>query len=73
MVREFPADATTDWIDGEVPAESVDREDLGNRKAGCEGAPGIVTAIDFQYVSTAPPTSSVTPLKGVTMFISKVT
>jgi len=39
MVREFPADATTDWIDGEVPAESVDREDLGNRKAGCEGAP----------------------------------
>ena len=73
MVREFPADATTDCIEGEVPVESVGREDLDNRKTGCETILGIATAMDFQYVSTAPPTSSVTPLKGVMMLTSKVT
>ncbi len=31
------------------------------------------TAKDFQYVSTAPPISSVTPSKGVIMLISKET
>ena len=30
-------------------------------------------AIDFQYVSTAPPISRVTPLKGLTTLISNVT
>ena len=46
-----------------------------NRGVAVFAAAGAVwgTARDFQYVSTAPPISSVTPSKGVIMLISKET
>jgi hypothetical protein len=49
------------------------RDNRGVAVFAAGGGVVLGTARDFQYVSTAPPISSVTPSNGVMMLISKVT
>jgi hypothetical protein len=73
IVKRCPPVLLMEWTDGEPCAEPMRLERWGHRgKPGCE-IDAIGIAIDFQYVSTSPPTSRVTPWKGVIIFTSKST
>ena len=68
-VREWLPTVAIECVAGDVVAEPIER--AGGAKRGVISfAAGVFAglAIDFQYVSTAPPISNVTPLKGVTTF-----
>lgn len=71
IVSACPPPATAD-ADGEVAVELSESDESGGRGVRSGGAESGI-AIDFQYVSTAPPISSVTPLNGRMTLISKST
>lgn len=71
IVSACPPGATAE-TEGEVVADSEDSEDKDGRGVRSGGTESGI-AIDFQYVSTAPPISSVTPLNGRITLISKST
>ena len=67
-----PIDPLIEYVEGEVLADANDRNGCPIREADfCDVGKGV--AKDFQYVSTAPPISSVTPRNGVTILTSKET
>jgi hypothetical protein len=71
-VNACAAELASEWLDGEVCADpkvnEVHRDEIC-LEVTLEGG----MAGDFQYVSTSPPTSSVTPSNGETMLTSQRT
>ena len=73
-MSECPDATVVERFDGDVCADVIDRVD-GWDLDGTSLDDGVGTGVanDFQYVSTAPPISNVTPRKGVMMFTSNAT
>ena len=67
-----PADPLMEYARGDTFADAKERNGCPMREADfCEVEKGV--ARDFQYVSTAPPISSVTPRNGVIIVTSNET
>ena len=71
-MREWLPTVAIECVAGDVCVDPMARDD-GAKRGVISLAAGVDTglAMDFQYVSTAPPISSVTPLNGVMMFTLK--